>query len=88
MPPYRLQFKGSVEKDLRRLDAEPLKRVLKRIERLAEDPLPRQTTKLSGGERLFRLRVGDYRIIYEVDSATRSVTIHYVRHRSVAYDRL
>ena len=88
MPPYSIRLKASVEKDLRRLARDLLRRVLKRIDELGEDPFPRQAAKLSGEERLFRVRVGDYRIIYEVDTKTRVVTIHYVRHRAVAYGHL
>ena len=52
------------------------------------DPLPRQSSKLQGAERLYRLRVGDYRIVYEVDTAALQITIHYVRHRREVYRRL
>ena len=88
MPPYSIRLKASVEKDLRRLARDVLRRVLKRIDELGEDPFPRQAVRLSGAERLFRVRVGDYRIIYEVDTKTRVVTVQYVRHRAVAYGHL
>src|SRR5437870_8906715 len=45
-------------------------------------------SKLSGAERLYKIRVGDYRIVYEVDTAALQVTIHYVRHRREAYRKL
>jgi mRNA interferase RelE/StbE len=61
------------------------RRVLDHIERLSEEPLPRGVTKLVGAERLYRVRVGDYRIVYELNSGERTVTIEYVRHRSTAY---
>jgi len=54
---------------------------MKRIGKLETDPLPRQAVKLSGTEQLYRVRVGDYRIIYDVDTQDKLVTIHYVRHR-------
>jgi len=82
---YSVRTKPSVEKDLRRLGQTVQARILNRIEELGEEPLPRQAAKLSGSERLYRVRVGDYRIIYEVDSTARVVLVHYVRHRSTAY---
>ena len=48
-------------------------RIIVRIERLPSDPFPVQSTKLQGAKRLYRLRVGDYRIVYEVDSDARHV---------------
>ncbi len=85
MASYKVTLKPSVEKDLRRMPKGVIRQVFKRIESLARDPLPRQSLKLTASERLYRLRVGDYRIIYEVDAEAREVTVHYVRHRREAY---
>lgn len=71
MEPYRLHFKPSVEKDLRRLPTAALARMTGAIQTLADAPLPRQSRKISGADRLYRLRIGDYRVIYEVDSVER-----------------
>jgi mRNA interferase RelE/StbE len=78
VPPFNLEFKPSVEKDLRRLPKDVVDRILKRIEALREDPFPRGAIKLAGAERIFRARVGRYRIVYQV--------IQYVRHRRTAYE--
>jgi mRNA interferase RelE/StbE len=88
MAAYNVVPKPSVEKDLRSLPKTVLTRVMKAIEGLGSEPFPRQTTKLEGSNALFRIRVGDYRIIYEVNRAKREVTIHYVRHRRDAYRKL
>jgi len=88
MGSYRVEFKPGVEKDLQKLPKRVVVRVVKRIESLAADPRPHQTTKLSGAERLYRLRVGDYRIIYEVETETKRVLVHFVRHRREAYRQL
>ncbi len=85
MASYRLQLKPSVEKDLRTVPKGTLQRPIARIEGLAVEPLPRQSVKLTGAEHLYRIRVGDYRIIYSVDHDARLVTVHYVRHRKEAY---
>lgn len=88
MGSYNVNFKPSVEKDLRPLSKTLVSRVMERIERLKTDPFPRQAIKLSGTERLYRTRVGDYRIVYEVNTQAKQVTIHYVRHRREVYRAL
>jgi mRNA interferase RelE/StbE len=65
-----------------------MERLLLRIEVLAAEPLPRQSVKMTGAEHLYRLRVGDYRIIYGVDHEARLVTVHHIRHRREAHRRL
>ncbi len=59
--------------------------VVERLEELRSDPFPRQTAKMSGAEGLYRLRIGDYRVIYEVDTSEKRVMVHYVRHRREVY---
>ena len=88
MASYSVIFKPSLQKDFRRLTPQFLPRVLERIEGLQTEPFPPQTIKLSGAERLYRVRVGDYRIVYEVDTVIRQVTIQYVRHRREVYRNL
>ena len=56
-----------------------------KIEALADDPTPGHSVKLAGAEALYRIRVGDYRVIYGVDHPSKQVIIHYVRHRKDAY---
>ena len=88
MASYKVILKPSVEKDLRSLPREVVKRVFRRIEMLKDDPLPRQSLKLSGAEQLYRIRVGDYRIVFGVDKEHLQVTIHHVRHRRDVYRQL
>jgi mRNA interferase RelE/StbE len=85
---YSVRFKPSVEKDLRPLSKPLVSRLLKRIDNLKNDPFPHGASKLSGAERLYRIRVGDYRIVYEVNTEAKQVTIHYVRHRREVYRKL
>jgi len=85
MVSYSIRLKRSVEKDLRRLPSSEVPRVLSAIDKLTSDPHPRGALKLSGAETLYRVRVGDYRIIYEVDTEAKEITIHYLRHRRGAY---
>ncbi len=85
MASYSINFKPSVKKDLRPLPKAVLARVMARIEGLKSEPIPRQAIKLTDTEGLYRIRVGDYRIVYEVDTQAKQITVHHVRHRSEAY---
>jgi mRNA interferase RelE/StbE len=59
--------------------------MIRAIERLATNPRPKGCRKLEGADNLWRIRVGDYRVIYSVDDARRIVDIIAIRHRSEAY---
>ena len=88
MASFRVVPKPSVEKDLRSLSKSTIIRVMKQIDELASEPLPRKALKLERGEDLYRVRVGDYRIVYGIDRIAKLVTIHYVRHRRDVYRKL
>lgn len=81
---YAVEFRRSAEKDLRRLDAALQQRVLRAATSLAKNPRPSGCRKLHGSES-FRMRVGDYRIIYSVEDAVLVVAIERVRHRREVY---
>jgi len=85
MPEYVVSFRRSAEKDLRRLDRTVQRRVLQAIDGLAQIPRPDGCRKLVGTEDAFRIRVGDYRVIYTVDDAVFIVAIENIRHRREAY---
>ena len=85
MGSFNVIFRPSVEKDLRSLPPKTYSRILKAIESLAVEPLPSGVKKLEAASRTFRIRVGEYRIVYEFDAKEKTVLIHYVRHRSAAY---
>lgn len=85
MDSFKVEFKRSAEKDLRRLPPQAVKLVVAQIAQLKDEPFPSQSLKLTDTERLYRLRVGDYRIIYEVDAEAHTIVIHYIRHRKDAY---
>ncbi len=72
-------------RDLRALPANILKRVDARILSLAEKPRPDGVKKLVGSEDLYRMRIGDYRMIYEIQDAVILVSIIRVRHRREVY---
>ncbi len=59
-------------------------RALRAIERLTDEPRPPRSKKLRGAE-VYRIRVGDYRIVYDIDDMNRVVTLHRIAHRKDAY---
>jgi len=82
---YRLLFERRVLKDLDRLPKQDLMRVDNNIRLLLQNPLPPGSKKLIGERNLYRVRQGDYRIIYSVDHGSKEVRILGVRHRREAY---
>ncbi|MDI3465109.1 MAG: hypothetical protein OJF50_003930 [Nitrospira sp.] len=88
MASFSLSYKSSVKKDLQSVPRPLVVRILSRIEHLSSGPFPPQSAKLQGAERLYRLSVGDYRVVYEVDSDARHIFVHYVRNRRDVYRRL
>lgn len=85
MGSYEIRWKGSAERDLRNIDPQQIPRIIQAIEFLVDNPFPPQCRKLRGSERDYRIRVGDYRAIYQVDVKVQVVTIYHVRHRREAY---
>ncbi len=83
---YRVFFRKSVARDLRRIPNRDLQRILAAIDSLSEEPRPSGSEKLSGQER-YRLRQGDYRIIYEIKDNKVIVVVVKVGHRKNVYRR-
>lgn len=86
MAAYRVEVQRSAERDLERLGPLLFERIARRLSGLADEPRPHGSEKLVGLE-AYRLRVGDYRVSYEVDDGTHTVTVTRVRHRREAYRR-
>ena len=82
---FEVLLERSAEKDLRRLSASVHDQVIGRISALAKNPRPPGCRKLSGSENDWRLRVGDYRVIYEIADVIRVVRVHRIRHRREVY---
>ncbi len=80
MGEYKVIFRKSVALDLRRIPNRDLRKILAAIESLSEEPRPSGTEKLSGQER-YRVRQGDYRIIYEINDDEIVVVVVKVGHR-------
>jgi mRNA interferase RelE/StbE len=86
MDNYSITFARSARKELESLDAGIVRRVFLKIELLSREPRPTGCRKLVGEENLWRMRVGDYRILYSIDDGNKSVDVIAVRHRSKAYE--
>ena len=84
MAAYKVCFKASVEKDFTTIPKKDLKKLLKRIEGLAENPRPWGCEKLTGQER-YRLRQGRYRIVYSIQDDELAVWGVKVGHRKDIY---
>lgn len=83
---YAIRFKKSAEKELEKLPGHAIKRVGKAIESLAENPRPIGAKKLEGQkEALWRIRIGDYRIIYFIEDVIKIVEIRRIGHRKDIY---
>lgn len=82
---FEIQSEKAAEKQLRRIPDPAHDRLVKAILPLAEKPRPNGTKKLSGSTKDWRIRVGDYRVLYEIAEEIRIVRIYRVAHRRDAY---
>ena len=85
--PYTIQLAASAVKELEGLPRRAQERVAAAIERLVRDPRPRGVEKLSGFRDLYRIRVGQYRVVYRIDDGGRILDIARIRTRRDAYRR-
>jgi mRNA interferase RelE/StbE len=83
---YKLLFRKSVIKDMRRIPNRDLRNIVTVIDSLSDDPRPVGIEKLSGQER-YRVRQGDYRIIYEINDDMVIVVVVKIGHRKDVYRR-
>jgi len=84
MGAYEILFKESVWKDLRKVPKNILKKILARIEMLGDDPRPKGCEKLTDQE-LYRVRQGDYRIVYSIQDNALTIWVVKVGHRKGVY---
>ncbi|WP_423125792.1 type II toxin-antitoxin system RelE family toxin [Kocuria palustris] len=82
---YRVTYVASAAKALRKLDRQTARRILEALNVLADDPRPPGCIKLQGGEGELRIRIGDYRVVYDVVDDELVVLILRVGHRREVY---
>lgn len=87
MGSFKIDIKRSFEKDIIRLDRKLIPGIVEAIENLSQNPFSEQTKKLKGAESTYRLRIGDYRLLYQIDLKDKRIIIYYVRQRKDAYKK-
>lgn len=85
MGSYSIFLKHSVEKDLRRISRDQLPRIMEAIAKLSDEPRPACSRNLVGARQTYRMRVGDYRVLYIVDDSAHIVEVQKVGHRREVY---
>ena len=85
MVSYKIEIKSSAAKELENLPKQMIPRVVAAIRDLAENPYPKGVKKLAGFEHTYRIRVGNYRIVYDLLKKKLIIQIIRIRHRKDAY---
>ena len=85
LPRYQIELTSAALRDLKALPKNVLSRVDRRILALADNPRPRGAKKLKGEDDLYRLRVGDYRILYRIEDDVLLIIVVRIRHRRDVY---
>ena len=85
MAEYNVVFARSARRELEGLDASVARRIIARVGVLTTDPRPHGCVKLQGAADLWRIRIGDYRVVYAIDDSARLVDVRIVRHRGDVY---
>ncbi len=81
MASFDIQWRTSTKKDLRSIPREDVARIIA----VADEPLPHGSQKLTGSARSYRIRIGDYRVVYELVRDASVIEIQRVRHRKDVY---
>lgn len=82
---HEVYLEGAAERDLKRLGAEEFHRIVGIIRGLGENPRPSGCRKIASSKNDWRVRVGSYRIIYEIDDKAKTIKILRIRYRREAY---
>jgi mRNA interferase RelE/StbE len=83
---YRVALVASAEKELRGLPGKVVSRLVRRLDNLALVPPPPGCRKLNGGNNEWRIRIGDYRIVYEIDDNAKTVAVTRIARRREVYE--
>ena len=82
---YELFIERRAEKDLKKLDASLFRQIAEKIKSLPENPHPLGSRKLSGSQNDWRIRIANYRVLYEIDNKARTIKVMRVKHRREVY---
>ncbi len=82
---YEVYLEGAAERDLKRLTGEIFHRIVETLKGLRENPRPPNCRKITSSKNDWRIRVGSYRVIYEIDDKNKAIKILRIRYRREAY---
>ncbi len=82
---YRVEFSKGAKKQFRKLPSNIQKRIQAKIDELAIEPRPNRLKKLQGADNSYRIRVVDYRLVYEIKDDVLLVIVIKIKHRSEVY---
>ena len=85
---YKVVWKKSAKKELKKIDKQLIPRILQAVDNLTTNPYPSDSKKLVGRGSLYRVRVGDYRVVYNIESSILTVEIIKVGHRREIYRKI
>ena len=85
MASYRIEWKTSAGRELKKLDRSVVPRIVEAVGRLSRNPFPHGCCKLKASGQSYRIRVGDFRVVYDVAEERHAIQIVRVRHRKDAY---
>ena len=82
---YEVLLERRAQRDIKKLPTEVFHRIIQPIKALAEDPKPPGCRKIAGSKNDWRIRIGEYRVIYEIDEHAEAVKVMRIRHRREIY---
>lgn len=83
---YDVTISSSAQREIRKLQKIEVQRIIPAIQLLANDPRPPGCKKLTSTQNIYRIRIGNFRVLYSVDDVVRIVEVSGVRHRRDAYE--
>lgn len=83
---YLVIIENRAQKEYKKISHPFVKNILSHISALEHNPRPFGSKKLTGSKDGYRIRIGDYRVLYTIDDGNKVVTIYRIRHRKEAYD--
>jgi len=84
---YSIRFKKSAEKEIEKLPVSVVKRIIPAIDDLALNPRPKGSKKLESKEEIWRIRIGDYRVLYSIEDVIKIIEIRHIGHRKDIYKK-
>ena len=87
MASYKIEWKNPAKKELKKLDKAVIPKIITAVESLQDEPHPPGHKKLQGSEHTYRIRVGDYRVVYSIENQILLIEIVKVGHRKDIYKK-